>query len=71
VERIPLTLEEYESVRRGANRFFVLPEHVVSEVEEVVESNARYLVVSKLGEGASVAKQLGPRTRNAVAAAAL
>jgi hypothetical protein len=63
VERISLTLEEYESVRRGANRFFVLPGHVVSEVEDVVESNDRYAVVSKLGKGASIARQLDPRTR--------
>jgi hypothetical protein len=62
-ERVPLTIEEYEHVRAGSNRFVVLPGHDVPEVEQVVETTARYVVVSKLGAGAEVAAQLDPRTR--------
>jgi len=59
--RIPLTYEEYESIRRDSNRFLVLPGHEIPAVEDTVESNGRYVVVSKLGEGAAVAKHLDPR----------
>jgi hypothetical protein len=62
-EQVPLTIEEYEHVRSGSNRFIVLPGHYVTDVEQVVESSDRYLVVSKLGTGAAVAAELDPRTR--------
>jgi hypothetical protein len=60
-EQIALTLEEYESVRRDSNRFFVLEGHEVAAVEDVVESNDRYTVVAKLGKGMEVAEKLDPR----------
>ena len=64
VEKISLSLEEYEHIRSDSNRFVVLPGHEVSEVEEVVESEGgRYLVVSKLGVGGVVAERLDPRSR--------
>jgi hypothetical protein len=62
-EQVPLTIEEYEHVRSGSNKFIVLPGHHVPEVENVVESTPRYLIVSKLGKGAEVAAQLDPRRR--------
>jgi len=64
-EPVSLTRDEYERVRSGSNSFFVLHGHDFAEIEEVVESNARYLIVRKLGVGAGVAEALDPRTREA------
>jgi hypothetical protein len=61
VERVHLTLEEYEQIRGDGNRFFVVVGHEVPEVEEVVEMSDRYLVVSKLGAGRGVAQAYDPR----------
>jgi hypothetical protein len=62
-EHVSLTLEEYERIRLDSNRFLVLPGHVIPRVEKVIEETDRYLVVSKLGSGASVAAELDPRRR--------
>jgi hypothetical protein len=62
-QSVPLTVEEYERIRADGNRFFVLPSHVVLELEEIVESTDRYVVVSKLGTGGAVAEHLDPRQR--------
>jgi hypothetical protein len=65
-ENVPMTLEEYEAVRRDGNRFVVLPGHHVAEVEDVVDVvDGRYVVVAKLGAGAEVAEELDPRSRHA------
>jgi hypothetical protein len=59
-EQIELTPEEYERVREKPTHFFVAPneEHVVHDVERVVEQHERYWVVEKEGEAAAVAEQL-------------
>jgi hypothetical protein len=62
-EQVSLTLEEYEHIRSMSNRFFVLPGHNVDEVEDIVETSDRFVVVAKLGRGASVAEHLDPRKR--------
>ncbi len=62
---VSLTRDEYEHVRSSSNRFFVLHGHEFAEIEEVVATNDRYLVVKKLGVGADVAEMLDPRTREA------
>jgi hypothetical protein len=64
-EHVPLTLEEYEDIRQGPNRFFVVPGHELADVEEVVDSSDRYIVVAKIGAGAAVARRLDPRQRQA------
>ena len=63
-ERVSLTIEEYEYIRSGGNRFFVLPGHTDPEVDEILESSDRYLVVRKRGAGEAVAKELDPRGRD-------
>ena len=60
---VEMSVADYEQVRAGGNRFFVLPGHEVEEVEAVIETNGRYLVVAKLGTGGEVAEQLDPRRR--------
>ena len=63
LKTIPLTLEEYEAVRRVPTHFLVAPGHVVREIERVVEENERYVVVEKFGEGGMAATRLDPRRR--------
>jgi hypothetical protein len=65
-ERIELTAQQYERVRRNRTYFVVAPsaELVVFDEERVVEQNERYWVVSKVGEAASVAMRLDPRSRD-------
>jgi hypothetical protein len=64
-ERIELTAQQYERVRGNPTHFVVAPsaEHVVFDRERVVEQSERYWVVSKIGEPASVAMGLDPRSK--------
>jgi hypothetical protein len=60
---VRLTVAEYESVRSDPAKFLVAPgdEHVVPEIEQVVERTERYWVVEKLGHAGDVAEDLDPR----------
>jgi hypothetical protein len=58
-----MTLGEYESIRSDPNRFAVLPDHVYFDVENIVDTTDRYVVVEKIESGASVAEELDPRTQ--------
>jgi len=60
-EIVPLTVAEYEEIRRTPTRFPVKPGHIVAEVETVVERHERYLVVEKHGEAAEIAEANDPR----------
>jgi hypothetical protein len=63
-ERFDLTIDEYERIRAHPNRFFALSGHELPEVERIVETTDRYVVVEKLGVGDNVAKKLDPRSRH-------
>jgi hypothetical protein len=56
---IELMLGEYEAIRQDPTHFFVLPGHVFSEVESVVDDRGRYVVVEKFGGGRRVAETTG------------
>jgi hypothetical protein len=60
-EAMELTLGEYEALRAHPNRFAVLPGHVLPDVERIVEDHGGYVVVEKLGPGASFAAEMNPR----------
>ena len=62
---VELSPEEYEKIRESPTRFFVLPDddHVVPEVELVVERHPRYWVVEKVSLPA-VTEHLDPRSRD-------
>jgi hypothetical protein len=60
-EPMEFTLAEYEALRARSNRFAVLPGHVYPEVERVVEDHDGYVVVEKLGAGATFAIEHDPR----------
>jgi hypothetical protein len=47
-----LTLEEYETVRAGTDRFAIVPGHELADLERVVHANDRYAVVEKRRAGA-------------------
>jgi hypothetical protein len=62
VERIPLTLDEYEQVRSNPRHFAAVPGHELPAVERVIESTERFLVLEKVGEGATIAEETDPRS---------
>lgn len=66
MQRVTMTVGEYETVRADSNSFFVKPGHDVPDVEEIVRETADYVVVSKLGAGAAVAERLDPRKRKRI-----
>jgi hypothetical protein len=64
---VRLTVAEYEAVREQPARFLVAPgdDHVIPDVERVVEQNERYWVVEKLGDAADMSATLDRRAREA------
>jgi 3,4-dihydroxy-2-butanone 4-phosphate synthase len=62
IERIPMTIEEYEHVRAHPTYFAVQLGHHSVEIERVVDSNDRYMTVEKLGAGGERAESLDPRS---------
>jgi hypothetical protein len=63
VERIRMTLAEYEHVRADPTQFLVVPGHEVSAVESVVISREdRFVVIRKdVGEPEALAVETDPR----------
>jgi hypothetical protein len=49
-DRVLMTLEEYERVRGQRDRFALVPGHESDEIERVVETADRYVIVDKLDE---------------------
>ena len=68
VERIEMSVNEYEAVRADGARFFVAPgdEHVWPEAEKVTDRNDRYWIVEKFGQAAALAKRADPRSDNSL-----
>jgi hypothetical protein len=62
IERVKLTIPEYESVRNGAKQFVVRPGHAVARIERRVLENDRYAVVIKLGDAGEEAEKRDPRS---------
>jgi len=61
IERVPLSSDEYERVRSDPVEFFVKPGHETPDVEEVVETHDRFLLVRKHVEERDLARQTDPR----------
>jgi hypothetical protein len=57
VEKISMTMDEYEALRAQPTHFAVAPHasHVYFEVENVVGQTDRYWIVEKIGTAAAVA----------------
>jgi hypothetical protein len=63
VEKLQLSLREYEEIRASPVHFPVKVGHDYPEFERVVAVSDRYAVVEKIGAAAEVAKTLDPRSR--------
>ena len=61
VDRIKLSISDYESVRRLGTRFFVAPGHEDIEVELVVDARPGFLIVEKDGAAGTIAVLEDPR----------
>lgn len=61
LDRVRLTLSEYEHVRSEGARFFVATGHQNVEVELVVETKPLFLIVEKDGAAGVVAELADPR----------
>lgn len=57
-ERVKLSLSEYEHIRAEPTRFVVKKNHVVKEIEHVIETVPDHMVIEKHGEAGRVAIEL-------------
>jgi hypothetical protein len=62
-EKILMTQTEYETLRSSPFRFAVVPEHLVADVERVVDQNERFTTVEKLERERVIALEHDPRSR--------
>ena len=59
---IALTEDEYERIRNDPRQFCVIEEHVIPDIEAIVENNDRFAIVAKRqGTPAEVAIRTDPR----------
>jgi 5-bromo-4-chloroindolyl phosphate hydrolysis protein len=63
VEMIELKPDDYLAVRSEPRRFAVLAEHVIPDVENVVEDFERYVVVEKRGTAGDLTEVLAQETQ--------
>ena len=61
LERVGLTIEEYEQLRSVPTHFAVRHGHIVGEAEQVVEEHIGYTVVETIGAAADYAASANPR----------
>lgn len=61
IDHVALSAEEYERVRADPVAFFVKPGHEIPDVEDVVETADRFLLVRKHVEEQVIARQTDPR----------
>jgi hypothetical protein len=60
---IAITVPEYERVRSDPRRFAIVRDHVIADVERMIEENDRFVVVIKReGTPAEVVSDEDPRT---------
>jgi hypothetical protein len=60
---IAISVAEYERVRSDPRQFAVVRDHIMEEMEQVVDETGRFVVVAKrAGTPASVATEEDPRT---------
>jgi hypothetical protein len=65
VERVTLTLRQYEQVRAEGTRFVLAPGHADPQVELVVRRTGDHNVVEKDGPAGVIAEQADPRSAEA------
>lgn len=58
---VPLSLDEYEAVRRDSRRFAIVPGHAILDAERILVEHDRYHVVEKVGAAVEVTDATDPR----------
>jgi len=58
---LPVSIEEYETLRATPTRFLLAEGHERPDLETVVEQTGEHLVVEKVGASAAVAVRMNPR----------
>ena len=58
---IELSVHEYEEIRAHPRRFVLIPGHEFPDIETVVESRGRYIIVEKRDLAGEVAEAHDPR----------
>jgi hypothetical protein len=61
-DKIRVTPAEYEAVRTDPARFLILPEHLIADVERIVDQTDRYATVEKLPAERAIAIEHDPRS---------
>ena|SRR5215211_915954 len=61
MEKIRMTLAEYEELRKGSTHFAIKPGHGDPDSERVIEERPGYVVVEKIGHAGERASGLDPR----------
>jgi hypothetical protein len=61
IERVTVTLSEYEEIRADGKRFVLAPGHVRRDIEHVVRQADDHVVVEKHGAAGEVAAESDPR----------
>ncbi len=61
IEKLRVTSPEYESIRARPTHFLVQEAHVVPDIEQIVQSNDRFVVVDKFEAAGATAESLSPR----------
>jgi hypothetical protein len=59
---LPMTISQYEQVRKDPTQFVVAPGHELPEIETVVARTDTYQVVTKHGEAADYVTEHDPRS---------
>jgi hypothetical protein len=62
LERVTLSVDEYEAVRADARQFVLADGHTKETIEKVVKAESDHVVVEKVGVAGKVAEALDPRT---------
>src|SRR5437588_461497 len=62
LERVTLSVDEYEAVRADARQFVLADGHTNEAIEKVVKAESDHVVVEKVGVAGKVAEALDPRT---------
>jgi hypothetical protein len=61
IDRVDISLAEYERVRAHGDRFVVAPGHQDLAIETVIERHDAYLIVEKQGLARRIAEAADPR----------
>ena len=61
MDRMRMTIEDYEALRQTAERFAILAGHEDGEIERVIGRGDHFTTVEKLGAGRAVAQETDPR----------